>query len=173
MNGGTGDGQRFEIPDGISQEEERAILMALNGTRREPTARAVGAPGADRSDGDRRAPGATVRARAVARAVGGVRAQGRASGARPRRRPVTSASTHCPNCLHRAPRRHRALTGRWDERARRRALATPPPVGRCGVTWSRPSSAGGAARAPDDVASRCDGAALVGFSDCDARPGAA
>ena len=28
MNG-TGDGQRFEIPGGISQEEERAILMAL------------------------------------------------------------------------------------------------------------------------------------------------
>ena len=29
MTNGTGDGRRFEIPEGISPEEERAILMAL------------------------------------------------------------------------------------------------------------------------------------------------
>src|SRR5687767_7252729 len=61
----------------------------------------MGAPGTDRRNGLRGAAGAPVRPGTVARAVGGVRAQGRASGPRPRRRPLTTAAdyTHCPNCL--------------------------------------------------------------------------
>src|SRR5262249_47315739 len=45
-------------------------------------------PGTDRGDRVRRAPGPAVRPRALARPVGRVRAQGRAPGARTRRRPL-------------------------------------------------------------------------------------
>ena len=61
--------------------------------RREPEARAVGAAGSDRGDRVRRTAGAAVRAGAMARAVGGVRAQGRAPAARPQRRPVSATVT--------------------------------------------------------------------------------
>ena len=65
----------------------RALLR-----RREPEAGTVGVARTDRSDRVRRAPGAPLRARALARAVGGVRAEGRPAGARAERRPVTESS---------------------------------------------------------------------------------
>ena len=82
--------RRFELPEDITPEEERAILMALERyfVAESPPTRAVGAAGPHRRHRARGVAGSPLRPRALARTAGAVRAQGCADGARSQRRPL-------------------------------------------------------------------------------------